>query len=132
MPYLDRRVVDFALSLPENLRSRPGCPKYFTRRAWAECFPAALLDAPEPADYTFQIVDALDAHGGAARLADLALTDLGWVDPDVIRRMSAELFSTARVSREHLSHAWPLWAILTMDEWYKRALSPSTPHPGLD
>ena len=35
MPFFDRRVIAFALALPEQLRARPGAPKDFLRRVWS-------------------------------------------------------------------------------------------------
>lgn len=122
MPYFDRRVIQFALAIPETLRSRPGCPKYITRRAWADCLPPEVLSPPEPADYTFHIVNALKAQGGSERLDDLVIADLGWVDRNVIRDLGRRLFRTAPSSREYIRYAWPLWSVLAVDQWYRHGL----------
>ena len=122
MPYFDRRVVQFALALPETLRSRPGCPKYVTRRAWAQTLPPDVLNPPEPADYTFHIVNALRAQGGLARLDDLVIADLGCVDRNVVRDLGRRLFDTAPTSREYIGYAWPLWSVMMVDQWYRDGL----------
>lgn len=122
MPYLDRRVITFALSIPETLRSKPGCPKYLTRQAWRDHLPPQVIDAPEPPDYAFQIVDALEAQGGACCFNDLVITELGWVDADTVRTMTDQLFTTAHNSRRYVAHAWRLWSIFTVDQWYRRAV----------
>jgi asparagine synthase (glutamine-hydrolysing) len=130
MPYLDRRVIAFALGMPETLRSRPGAPKYFARQSWGAHLPAAVINPLDARDYTQQVVDVLETLGGARRFDRLAITDAGWVDRDAVRRMSAELFSTARTSRRFIGHAWKLWSILSVDEWYQRALhARSSPVP---
>lgn len=122
MPYFDRRVVRFALALPETLRSQPGCPKYLTRRAWAAKLPPEVLSPPEPADYTFHVVNALVAQGGRERLDDLVIADLGWVDRVVVRDLARRLFDTAPASREYIGYAWPLWSVMIVDQWYRDAL----------
>jgi asparagine synthase (glutamine-hydrolysing) len=122
MPYLDRRVMAFALAMPETLRSRPGRPKSFTRDAWRAQLPAEIICPYDAADYTIHVVDALAALGGRTLFADLAIADEGWVDAPAIRQMSDELFAADHTSREFIGHAWKLWAVAVVDGWYCRAL----------
>ena len=122
MPYLDRRVMAFALGMPETLRSRPGRPKSFTRDAWHSELPAEIICPYDAADYTIHVVDALAALGGRALFTDLAIADEGWIDASAIRKMSDELFATDRTSREFIGHAWKLWGVAAVDAWYRRAL----------
>ena len=121
MPYLDRRVIDFALALPETLRSQPGSPKDFTRRAWNGKIPGSVINTLDTPDFTFQVVDALRSLGGPARFDTLAIAEAGWVDRDAIAALSHELFAPA-VPRHRIGNAWKLWAVVTVDEWYRRAL----------
>jgi asparagine synthase (glutamine-hydrolysing) len=121
MPYFDRRVIDFALALPEKLRSRPGSPKDFTRRAWNGQIPHSVFNTLDMPDCTFQVVDALRSLGGPARFDTLAIAEAGWVDCSAIVRMRDELFAP-EAPRAVMGHAWKLWAVLTVDEWYRRAL----------
>jgi asparagine synthase (glutamine-hydrolysing) len=122
MPFLDRRVIAFALALPETLRSTPGSPKDFVRRAWSDRLPASVMNPLDARDYAIHVVDALEAYGGAACFDDLAIADLGWIDTAVVRRMAVQLFTTARTSREYMAHAARLWAVFAVDAWYRRAL----------
>lgn len=121
MPYFDRRVIDFALALPEQLRSRPGSPKDFTRRAWNGRIPDGVINTLETPDFTFQVVDALRSLGGPARFDTLAIAESGWVDRHAIATLCNELFA-ADAPRHVMGHAWKLWAVVTVDEWYRRAL----------
>lgn len=122
LPYFDRRIVAFALSIPEHIRTRPRRSKWIAREAFRSELPDAVVNPPEPPDYTFLIVDALEAMGGAPRLADLEIARLGWVNGDLVAAMATRCLSTARTSREHLGDAWRLWSVLAVDEWYRRAL----------
>jgi asparagine synthase (glutamine-hydrolysing) len=122
MPYFDRRVISFALALPEKLRSRPGSPKDFTRRAWNGEIPAGVINTLHTPDCTFQVVDALRSLGAPARFDTLAITELGWVERSAIASMCKELFAPAGAPADVMHYAWTLWAVLTVDEWYRRAL----------
>ena len=126
MPFLDRRVIDFALALPEALRSTPGSPKDFLRRVWSDRLPASVMNPLDARDYGIHVVEALEANGGAAAFDELAIADLGWVDPAVVRRMARQLFPSARSSRQYMAHAARLWAVFAVDAWYRRALDLST------
>ena len=125
-PYLDRRVIDFALSIPESIRARPGCPKYVTRRAWSALLPPAIVKPVVPPDYSHLLVDALVAMGGEPRFERLELGRQGWIDLPVVRRMARQLFSTGSAARADWSIARPLWIICSVDEWYRAALAPTT------
>src|SRR5262249_26559635 len=47
VPFLDHKVVEFAYSLPVNMKLRNGGGKYLLRRAMMPLFPDRFLDAPK-------------------------------------------------------------------------------------
>jgi asparagine synthase (glutamine-hydrolysing) len=126
MPYLDRRVIDFALALPETVRSVPGIPKDFVRRAWSDRLPPSVMNPLDARDYAIHVVEALEAQGGVNRFDDLAIRELGWVDGAIVRRMARNLFSSAHRSRRYIAYAPQLWNVFAVDAWYRRALDLSS------
>ncbi|MES3151819.1 asparagine synthetase B family protein [Sphingomonas faeni] len=95
-PFHDRRVVEFALAIPESLQFRNGVERYLARTAFADRLPASLLargpgnDAEEPdlfrsaaeeAPAALAAAQALDRDGALSRYVDFAklaamITDL--------------------------------------------------------
>lgn len=86
-PFHDRRVVEFALAIPEALQFRHGLERYLARTAFADRLPASLLasgpgnDAEDPdlfrsnSEGVFSALtetQALDRYGRLARYVDFA------------------------------------------------------------
>lgn len=112
-PFLDRRVLEFAFSLPLELRIRGRQKKYIVRRLLDDYLPAALIDRPK------QGFTAPVAHWLRHELRDSVQTCLG--RETVLRR---GFFDPDRVSvlvTEHLrgshDHAQLLWALLVLEWW---------------
>jgi asparagine synthase (glutamine-hydrolysing) len=79
-PFFDRRLVEFLVALPDDLRLRGNVHRWIQREALGDRLPpriAARLDKPE---LDVLVVDALVASEPDALLADLRLAELGWVD----------------------------------------------------
>ena len=123
MPYFDRRVVQFALALPETLRSRPGCPKYLTRRAWAQ---HAAAGRAQPAGAgRLHVSHRQRARGPRADSRGSTIlsspTSAGSIATS-FAISAVDLFDTAHTSREYIGYAWPLWSVMMVDQWYRDGL----------
>ncbi len=112
-PFLDRRVVELAFSLPLHMRIRGPHKKYIVRRLLRDYLPADLIERPK--------------RGFTAPVAYWLRNDLR---SELEERLSAEtikrrgFFDPAIVSslvREHLvgshDHAQLLWALLILEWW---------------
>ena len=51
-------------------------------------------------------------------IGDLAIADLGWVDPGVLRR-AWEAGATSAEGRPPYSVVWATWNALWTDRWYR-------------
>lgn len=62
-PYLDRRILEFCLSIPDEMRFKNGYPRYMIRRAMQGIMPKAictrLTKAPFAPDYTDRYREAI-------------------------------------------------------------------------
>ncbi|NIJ33722.1 asparagine synthase-related protein [Sphingomonas oligoaromativorans] len=73
-PYHDKRVVEFALALPEALHFRNGLERYLAREAFRDCLPERLLasgpgnDSLDPDMYRMAMASAPDALAEARSL----------------------------------------------------------------
>lgn len=112
-PFLDRRVLELAFSLPLDMRIRGSQKKHIVRRLLHEYLPAELIERPK------QGFTAPVAHWLRHELRDQLQTHLG--KETVIRR---GFFDPDRVSAlvdEHLQgthdHAQLLWALLVLEWW---------------
>lgn len=79
-PFLDRRVIEFALSLPDDQRCRGTLTRYVVRQALGDYLPRSVRTREDKADFTFYVVESLVALGGRRLFEHLEVASRGWVD----------------------------------------------------
>ncbi len=113
VPLLDRRVVEFALSLTDSQLVRPGATKILFRSAIAPWLPRQILERPK---YGFsppfkQWVAAGDGRPALDRLRRGALARDGIVDVRALERRIAS----------GMTKRWnKLWLLVVLEQWYSR------------
>jgi asparagine synthase (glutamine-hydrolysing) len=120
-PILDNETVDWAFSLPSRFKVRPGQSKYLFKRAARGHVPDVIIDRKKKG---FGIPLAAWLRGPLRErleslLASSPAWDAGLLDQSVFRDWN----------RQHqarkVDHAKPLWALLVLDHWLRRAFQPS-------
>jgi asparagine synthase (glutamine-hydrolysing) len=118
VPFLDHRMVEFALNLPPHLKLHQGQTKWLLRRALAGRLPQAILDKPKEG---FSIPMK---HWLCSTLKPLMLDTLS---AETINRRG--LFNAATVNQwidAHLSgsanHSHRLWALMVLELWRQEVL----------
>lgn len=112
-PLLDHRVVEFAWSLPLNMKLRDGQTKWLLRQVLYRHVPKELIERPKSG---FAVPVATWLRGplrewAEALLAPDRLRREGYLHPEVIRKKWAEHLSGRRDW-----HA-PLWNVLMFQAW---------------
>jgi asparagine synthase (glutamine-hydrolysing) len=112
-PFLDRRVLELAFSLPLDMRIRGRHKKYIVRRLLRDYLPVELIERPKrgftaPVAYWLRT----DLRGELEdRLSEETVAKRGFFDPNRVRTLV----------REHLEgthdHAQLLWALLALEWW---------------
>ena len=112
MPLLDHRLVEFAMSLPSNLKIRDGTGKWIFRRAISDLVPAAVLNRPK--------------RGFAIPINRWFLNELRHRLDRILQKNSPvydflDFNAVSRVVNEHRSlrrdHSSLLWRILVLHIW---------------
>jgi len=122
VPLLDHKVIEFAATIPPELRLRNGTTKYILKRAMANLLPAALLDRPKqgfaiPLGTWFR--GQLDDFVRELLLADTA------------RRRG--IFNPAAIERLLRLHArgrpldFQLWTLISFELWCRAFLDTRAP-----
>jgi asparagine synthase (glutamine-hydrolysing) len=112
-PFLDRRVLEFAFSLPLSMRIRGRQTKYIVRQLLRDYLPDRLVDRPKQG---FTAPVALWLRGELRgelehRLGPEAVERRGFFDPVIVTRLVREHLS------ERHNHAQLLWALLVLEWW---------------
>jgi asparagine synthase (glutamine-hydrolysing) len=118
LPFLDRRVANFALSLPPGLVFREGITKLLLRGALRGLVPERVLARREKIGYETPERAWFNAPGGRARIAQIVL------DPSV---RSSGRYDWAVFERDLAAGAWSdvraLWRVVNVELWLRSAAS---------
>ena len=114
VPLLDHTLVEFAMSLPSNLKIRDGTGKWIFRRAISDLVPTAVLNRPK--------------RGFAIPISRWFLNELRHRMEGILQKDSPvydflDFNAVSRVVNEHRSlrrdHSSLLWRILVLHIWLK-------------
>jgi asparagine synthase (glutamine-hydrolysing) len=114
-PLLDHRVVEFAWTLPRNLRVRNGETKWLLRRVLDRYVPRNLVSRPK-AGFAIPLAAWLRGplRDWAEELVDSRQLAGGILDVAAVRKLWAD-----HVSGGH-NRAYALWTILMFESWRRR------------
>ncbi|HEX7325066.1 MAG TPA: XrtA/PEP-CTERM system amidotransferase [Rhodanobacteraceae bacterium] len=118
VPVLDHRLVEWASSLPPNLKLRHGEGKYVFKKALEQDLPHDVLYRPKMG---FSVPLAAWFRGPLhaplqAALRRGALAESGWFDRTVLDRLVSQHASGRR------DHSATLWKLLMLDAFVRRSL----------
>jgi asparagine synthase (glutamine-hydrolysing) len=121
VPYLDHKLVEFAMSIPSRLKYHDGETKYILKRALAGVIPDRVLKR-EKKGFGVPINEwMLDRLGGFVEdaLLNSALRRRDLFDYDFVKRMLNE-HRTGRTN-----YAFFLWSLLNLTLWYEQWIAGS-------
>jgi asparagine synthase (glutamine-hydrolysing) len=117
-PFLDRRVLEFAFSLPLHMRLRGRHKKYIVRRLLREYLPVELIERPKRG-FTAPVAHWLRNELRSELEECLSVKTLqrrGFFDPEIV----------SSLVHEHLvgshDHGQLLWALLVLEWWIEHHL----------
>jgi asparagine synthase (glutamine-hydrolysing) len=120
-PFYDRRIVEFAVALPESLRWRNGEAKYLLRRAAAPYVPIHAQRRVNRPDYSPLLTRTLATHGAAARFAAPRIAEAGWVDRVRVRAMYERMAGRA-AKGDFPDNIWTVWTLFAVELWRAHAI----------
>lgn len=114
-PFYDRRLVEFALGLPEDRRWSGRENKRVIREAMRGVLPEAVRTRTAKAHFSFVYAELLEALNRAASARDPLGT---WIEAKAMARMMATMrrFYAAGDER-YTKYIWPLWMAAGIDLW---------------
>jgi hypothetical protein len=128
-PFLDRRLVELIVSLPDEQRWSRGQMKFVLRRAMGTRLPALVRERSDhtKSDFSHLTVDALAGLGGRAFFRDLWIESCGWARPGAL----AELYDRMERLRKQgdlrsRDLGWELWSAAAVELWYSEVFEQSS------
>jgi asparagine synthase (glutamine-hydrolysing) len=116
VPLLDRRVVEFAWSLPITLKIRDGVGKWILRRVLERYLPKAMFDRPKMG-FGVPIGEWLRGplrEWAESLLEESRLRREGFLEPQQVRRKWIEHVNGT------VNWQYPLWDVLVFQAWLDR------------
>ena len=114
-PFYDRRLIEFALALPEEQRWRDDQPKYVLRQAMSGLLPESVLQRKNKAEFSHLFKDAIARESAGGVFQSLRLSAEGYIDA----RVAAEMHD--RCMRGEVLPLGPVWMILALEYWFRTA-----------
>lgn len=114
-PFLDRKIVELASSLPGNFKVRPGHTKAVLKRAARKLLPDAIIDRPKEG-----FVLPIDVWLGTTllpllrKLSSDKFMAHGLMEPTAIARFIDEHVNG------HKNHTYKLWTFMMFQLWFAR------------
>jgi asparagine synthase (glutamine-hydrolysing) len=116
-PLYDRRLLEFAFSLPESQRFRGQQTKFVMRQAMKGLLPEKVSERLDKSDFTGNAVTMLRKLGGEQLFKSLTVASSGWVNSEAIRAMLSDDLSVLGGTA-----LWALWKILNIEVWMNEGL----------
>lgn len=118
-PFNDRRLIEFALALPEEQRWRDK-PKFILRHALGDMLPSSVRERVDKADFSCIFARTLTAESIGAIFRSLSVASMGWVDGGKVwadYHMMADNYR--RGNDDYRLYVASLWMILGVELWFR-------------
>lgn len=118
-PFFDRRLVEFVLTLPDDLRFRNGATRYILRQAMGTQWPARIASRTDKADVSLLTVCALADVLATLPTRSFAVADAGWVDGDALRAACARFQQPGARQQAPSPADAQLWDVVALELWLR-------------
>ena len=108
-PFYDRRLVEFALAIPEYERSRKNINKYIVRKAGKYLLPVSVIKRTDKAEFSSAFAEAIRSK---EQNNDFIFKEISEKDYFSNEKKLYEIFSLffeANINTKPIKYLWPLW-----------------------
>lgn len=121
-PFMDVRLIEFALAIPEEQRRRGPYTKFVVRQALGNDLPDEVRLRRTKGDFGHLVVEALERLGGEQFFSSLRLAEDGWVAADRALERYREMRRAIPQGHEVYGAYVPeLWALASIEVWRRAA-----------
>lgn len=126
-PYADRRIVEFGLAIPEELRWRGGTRKFVLREAMREQLPLEVRRRRSSPDAGCTFVPTLRALADEGLFRHPAIEREGWVDSGEVRGFYDRILARqASGDPDYTDDVWPMWIVASVELWMREVADRSS------
>jgi len=122
-PFADRRIMEFGMAIPEDLRWRDGTRKFILREAMRDYLPDEIRTRRTNAEASPVFIAPLRELVERGLLRDPAIEREGWADAAEARALYEGMMSEYRNGdRSYTAHVWPMWTIAAVEIWTREVV----------
>ncbi len=112
-PYFDLELVEFALSLPPEMKYKQRTIKWILRKAMNGILPDKIRDRKDKAEFSELLTQQIDAIDLGTLLDDPYIVKLGLIEQSLIDQYRKEY------EDKTIKYIVILWTIINMEYWYR-------------
>jgi len=118
-PFKDRRILEFALALPEEQRTCQGTHKIVLRHAMRGLLPEKVRQRHTKADFSHVFPKAMQTQVGRPIFHTYKIASAGWIDAAQASSMYERMEQLyAQGDASYVTYMWQLWMIYSLELWY--------------
>jgi len=119
-PYADRRIMEFGMAIPEDLRWRDGVKKYILRDAMRAYLPDEVRQRLTSPDASAPFVRTLRAMARRQMFEAPLIAREGWVDAGAVRSFYQNVVGRHDAGdSSYGDQTWPLWSVASVELWMR-------------
>ena len=128
-PLLDKRLVEFALDIPDDQRKRGRFTKFILRQALGPDLAPAVRQRRTKGDFSHAVAQAIESLGGERFFEQLQIAEAGWVRGDlVVDKYRTMRRQYPRGSMVYGDHVPALWMITAVELWFRSSFGAYNAH----
>lgn len=129
-PLADRRLIEFALALPEEQCWRGAIPKFILRHATQGLLPERVRQRVTKAEFSTVFTETFEVLDAGALLDSSVCISNGWVNRAAVREMCRHVEQHFEGDTgDWFRYLWPLWMVVALEIWHRAVLAESTVRP---
>ena len=114
-PYFDRRLVEFALAIPEYERGRQSINKYIIRKSGRILLPQEVIERDDKADFSCAFAEAIKGYHEHKTLFFNKINEMGFVSNNKMLNDKFNQFFEVNTDKNYVEYLWPLWFAYSID-----------------
>ena len=112
-PFFDQELVEFALSLPPEMKYKQRTIKWILRKAMNGILPNKIRDRKDKAEFSEMIIQQIDAIDLSSLLDNPYIVKLGLIEQSLIDKYRKEY------EDKIIKYIVIFWAIINIEYWYR-------------
>ena len=122
-PFHDRRMIEFGLRLPSELKRRDGLVKFTLRTAMKGRLPESVLSRKSQPDFDAPFWRGINELAARFDLTSSCYTSYNWLSNETLRGLVGCGFNVDRVKERGLRVGmFQIWQILALDLWWRTSV----------